>query len=246
PFGGSRAMAQLASGKADAMYHGSGRDSTEHAAPDADLAVVFDSLLSAAAILDRDGRIQRLNRAARALCCATGPDAIGGLLCEAPWWDRAPDRVAVRRSIERAIDGARREVVEVRARRADDGIRTLAVTVRPLPDTSGAETLLLVEAIDVTEQRQGEEALHAALAQQRSVLDCIMHPLVIIDASGIIQSCSRAMTRVFGYESQELIGRSVSMLMPEPHRSAHDGYLAAYRRTGQTHILDRPREFEAI
>src|SRR5690606_35948981 len=47
-------------------------------------------------------------------------------------------------------------------------------------------------------------------------------------------------------ESQELIGRSVSMLMPEPHRSAHDGYLAAYRRTGQTHILDRPREFEAI
>jgi PAS domain S-box-containing protein len=232
------------------MYHHSGSDNSgdkaEHAVPAPDLEALFDGLLSAAAILDGQGRIQRLNRAARSLCCASAPDAINGLLCEAPWWDRAADRAAVRRSIERAIADARREVVEVQARLPDDRIRTLTLTVRPLADASGAERLLIAETIDVTEQREGEAALHAALAQQRSVLDCILHPLVIIDASGIIQSCSRAMTRVFGYEPQELIGQNVSMLMPEPHRSAHDGYLAAYRRTGRTHILDRPREFEAV
>jgi PAS domain S-box-containing protein len=80
---------------------------------------------------------------------------------------------------------------------------------------------------------------HAALA---AALD----PIITIDASGIILSASRSVRRVLGWEPEELLGRNVNVLLPEPHRSAHDGYLANYRRTGRTHILNRPRRFEAL
>jgi PAS domain S-box-containing protein len=79
-----------------------------------------------------------------------------------------------------------------------------------------------------------------------SALDFALHPIITIDQRGTIQSASRAVERVFGWKPAELLGQNVSMLMPEPHRSAHDSYLSRYRETGHTTILNRPRRFEAI
>jgi PAS domain S-box-containing protein len=50
---------------------------------------------------------------------------------------------------------------------------------------------------------------------------------------------------MFGYTAAEMIGQSVNMLMPSPHREAHDGYLARYLQTGEKHIIGINRETEA-
>ncbi len=52
--------------------------------------------------------------------------------------------------------------------------------------------------------------------------------------------------RVLGWNPSELVGKNINVLMPQPHRSAHDGYLAEYLRTGVTNIMGRPREFQAV
>src|SRR5690606_3398120 len=149
-----------------------------------DLAALYESLRETVAILDRSGRVLRINAAGLALLPPGAPSPVGALLCEAPWWNSSDDRTVVRQSVERAVAEGR-EVVEACARLPGGRVRTLMLTVHPLTDTAGAGTLLIAEAADITEQREGEAALHAALAQQRSVLDCILHPLVIIDARGI-------------------------------------------------------------
>lgn len=79
----------------------------------------------------------------------------------------------------------------------------------------------------------------------KAALAAALDPVVTIDAFGIIHSASNSVQRVLGWTPAELQGKNVSILMPEPHRSGHDGYLANYHRTGQTNILNRPRRFDA-
>lgn len=78
------------------------------------------------------------------------------------------------------------------------------------------------------------------------MLAAALDPMITIDAMGTIQAASNSVFRVFGYAPEELAGKNINVLMPEPHHSAHDGYLSNYRRTGQTNILGRTREFEAV
>jgi len=79
-----------------------------------------------------------------------------------------------------------------------------------------------------------------------AILASVLDPTLTIDGRGTIQSASDSVETVFGYSPNELVGRNVSMLMPEPHHSQHDEYLAQYLRTGVTHILGQTREFEVL
>ena len=69
-------------------------------------------------------------------------------------------------------------------------------------------------------------------AHLRSILDTVPDAMVVIDEAGSIQSFSSAAERLFGWMAHEVIGRNVNLLMPSPHREAHDDYLARYYRTG--------------
>ena len=91
-----------------------------------------------------------------------------------------------------------------------------------------------------------EGAPHEALALYEAILSSTLDPIVTINARGVIQTVSDSIERVFGWTPDELIGRNVAVLMPEPHRTAHDGYLHHYRQTGKPHILNRTREFDGV
>jgi two-component system, LuxR family, sensor kinase FixL len=74
-------------------------------------------------------------------------------------------------------------------------------------------------------------------AHLRSILDTVPDALIVIDDGGVIQSFSAAAERQFGWTAAEAIGRNVSLLMPQPYRGAHDGYLERYERTGERRII---------
>ena len=97
----------------------------------------------------------------------------------------------------------------------------------------------------------GSPARDARLPQReevrlRALLAGMLDPVVTIDSAGVIQEASESVKSVFGYLPGELVGRNVRLLMPEPHHAQHDEYLARYRRTGDTNILNRTREFEVV
>ena len=74
-------------------------------------------------------------------------------------------------------------------------------------------------------------------AHLQSILDTVPEAMIVIDEEGIMRSFSAAAIRLFGWNATEAIGRNVSMLMPSPYRSEHDGYLGRYRRTGERRII---------
>ncbi|MFM7298209.1 MAG: PAS domain S-box protein, partial [Planctomycetota bacterium] len=83
-------------------------------------------------------------------------------------------------------------------------------------------------------------------ALYRALLSAVLDPTLAIDLQGTIVTASASVEKVFGYSPAELTGRNIKLLMPEPHHSQHDGYLAKYARTGETNILNRTREFEVV
>jgi two-component system sensor kinase FixL len=104
-------------------------------------------------------------------------------------------------------------------------------------DSAGVARHLSGIILDIDEQKQLEEALRTRENHFRSILDTVPDAMIVIDGHGIMQFFSTAAERQFGYSEQEAIGRNVSMLMPEPDRTRHDGYLARYHSTGERHII---------
>src|SRR5262245_26759151 len=76
----------------------------------------------------------------------------------------------------------------------------------------------------------------------RAVLNTVEEAIITIDAQVIAKDLNPAAARVFGYGPEEVIGRNVKMLMPEPYRREHDDYVSSYLRTGQAKLIGRGRE----
>jgi PAS domain S-box-containing protein len=69
-------------------------------------------------------------------------------------------------------------------------------------------------------------------ALARSAPDAIL----TIDAESVILSANPAVERIFGYEPEELLGRSLHVLIPERLRRSHDAGVQHYLATGKRNV----------
>jgi two-component system sensor kinase FixL len=115
-----------------------------------------------------------------------------------------------------------------------------------LATDGGANAFVLVAMRDIS----GRDAQERELAKEQSlfeaILDSVPNALVVIDEAGLITSFSKAAEALFGYTEAEVLGRNVSMLMPSPHREAHDGYIHRYLETGEKRIIGTGRIVEGL
>jgi two-component system sensor kinase FixL len=93
--------------------------------------------------------------------------------------------------------------------------------------------------------RADAERVTLGLAQReahlRSLLDTVPDAIVVIDEGGLIRDFSPAAERMFGWDANEVLGRKVDLLMPDPYRTAHAGYLQRYYDTGEKRIIGKGR-----
>ena len=99
---------------------------------------------------------------------------------------------------------------------------------------------------DVTDQALAKQEMEERERYLSMLIDNVIDAIIIIDGRGIIETFNHAAEQIFGYRSDEVIGRNLSMLMPEPDRSAHDGYLDHYTRRGTSRALEQNRELTAL
>jgi PAS domain S-box-containing protein len=64
----------------------------------------------------------------------------------------------------------------------------------------------------------------------RRVLDSAPDALIIIDSAGDIVFANQQVETLFGYETADLVGQKVEILLPERFRSRHIGHRQAYSR----------------
>lgn len=70
--------------------------------------------------------------------------------------------------------------------------------------------------------------------------------LIIINEQGIIEFFNPTAEKMFLYASKEVVGKNISLLMPEPHRSVHHTFIEDYLRKGVPMVIGRGREDKAM
>ncbi|HEV2471530.1 MAG TPA: PAS domain S-box protein, partial [Chthonomonadales bacterium] len=112
----------------------------------------------------------------------------------------------------------------------------------PIRDGKGALIGSVLVFRDISRRKELEQAIRDSESRLRAIVETAVDAVITIDQEGVVQSFNAAAQRIFGYSSEEVIGRNISMLMPEPYRQEHDGYLSAYLETGVAKVIGIGRE----
>lgn len=76
----------------------------------------------------------------------------------------------------------------------------------------------------------------------RTLIGTAVDGIMVIDEKGTVQVYNPACEGLFGYTPDEVLGQNVKILMPEPYRGEHDGYIGHYLSTGEKRIIGIGRE----
>ncbi len=198
------------------------------------LQAVVDTAIDGLILIEADGRIALYNTACERLFGYAADEVVGrnvSMLMPEP--DRSAHDGYIgryRATGEKRIIGIGREVM---GRRKDGTVFPFELAVG---EYSRDGKLMFVGVIhDLSKYRRSEGRL-------RKLVETAIDGMILIDARGIVKLYNPACEILFGYGPDEVLGRNISMLMPEPDRSAHDGYLRHHLETGEKRIIGVGRE----
>jgi len=79
--------------------------------------------------------------------------------------------------------------------------------------------------------------LEALQLHLKSILASVPDGMIVIDETGRILAFSRAAEQLFGYTTDEMVGKDVRCLMSGNDRTNHQNYVNKYLDTGKSHII---------
>lgn len=109
-----------------------------------------------------------------------------------------------------------------------------------LVSTVGAQLGALIR------RKQAEEALRHSEQQLRAIADTAVDAIVSADSSAAIVYFNRAAESMFGWQAEEVIGRDLTLLMPERFYPAHRQGFRRYLATNESHIIGRTVELSGV
>ncbi len=126
--------------------------------------------------------------------------------------------------------------IEKRYRRKDGTLVWVRNNVTLVPGTGGVAPFLFTIVEDITERKKEESERRYIEQRYRVMVETASDAVICIDERGAILLANPATTKVFGYDPADLIGKPLTMLMPEYLRKLHEDGFRRYSATGQRHI----------
>ncbi len=218
-----------------------GRDATERRRAEAavqeksrQIISLLESTTDAYLAVDRDWQVTYFNAEAERLLEVPRQQALGQEL-----WDVAPELASsFYKRFAQALRQQQREQFEGYYPPLQKFFET-----HLYPSAEG----LWVFFRDVTERRRNEAALRESSTRNQAVLQNILDGIVTIDGNGLITGFNQAAEQIFGYAAADVMGRSVTLLMPEPYRSQHEAFVRRYLITRDgSQALGRTREMIGV
>ncbi|MFQ5741939.1 MAG: PAS domain S-box protein, partial [Acidobacteriota bacterium] len=87
---------------------------------------------------------------------------------------------------------------------------------------------------DVTRQKQTQEELETSRARLAGLINGVDEAIISIDEDNKIILFNAGAEKTFGYKAEEVIGRSLDLLLPQRFRKAHGVHVHAFGESGET------------
>ena len=196
-----------------------------------------------AGIMDLQGYLREANDLSVNLCGYTRDQVLDRPFWDTPWWRGSEEMKArIRFAADQAASGfVFRE--ELRYWAADGRERIVDFALHPIRDRSGTIMFLHPTGIDITERKQAEAAFRESEQRLRwlaSIVESSDDAIVSKNIDGIITSWNRGAERVFGYTAEEVIGKSITIVIPQNRQDEERTILARIRQG------ERIDQFETI
>ncbi|MDX5346353.1 MAG: PAS domain S-box protein [Hymenobacteraceae bacterium] len=209
------------------------------------LKAIIDTAIDGIITIDSHGIVETMNKAAGRIFGYAPEEVIGNninMLMPEPDRSRHDEYIArYLRTGEARIIGIGREVLGLKK----DG--TKFPFLLSISEVNLKDKLIFTGIVhDITQLKKAENALRESENKINSIIQAAVDGIITIDTNGIMEMVNPSAAKLFGYTEEELLGNKINMLMPEPDRSLHDGYMEHYHQTGEKRIIGIGREVTGL
>ncbi|HTU59319.1 MAG TPA: PAS domain S-box protein, partial [Polyangiales bacterium] len=179
-------------------------------------------------MLDAEGRVASWSAAAERFSGYGGAQILGShLSCLYP--PGSLDAQALNAKLAAAARAERAEY-EAWMLRAGDARFFASVVISPVRDADGSLLGFAMLTRDITARKRAEERF-------RGFLEAAPDAVIIVDEAGKIEVVNAQTERLFGYAREELVGRTIELLIPQRFHDRHPQHRAGYGKTPRVRAM---------
>lgn len=209
--------------------------------PQVQLETVWKTVLDGLIVIDTKGVIRALNPSAEKIFQYKEAQILGSNIHELmpePYKSQHNQYLtSFLKTGEAKVIGTGREVMGMRK---DGSVFPMELGVNSM-DVDG-ETLFVGTVKDLSDRFDAQKKATEQANMLTAVLDTVLDGVITIYPDGQIATVNKAAERILQYKEEELLGRNIKMIMPEPYHSHHDSYLANYLTSGERKVIGIGRE----
>src|ERR1700674_350144 len=187
------------------------RDITERKRTDAavaELAALVASSGDAMIAKTLDSVITAWNPAAERLFGYKAEEMVGNNMLHILPPDRLPELHEV---VKRLIDGADAQRYETKRIHKDGRVLDVAITMSPICDANGTIIGTSTIARDITARKRAD----AVIVEMAAIVDSSNDAIIGQTLEGVITTWNRGAEHVYGYAAREIVGKNISLLVPD-------------------------------
>jgi PAS domain S-box-containing protein len=170
--------------------------------------------------LDRDGRVLESNRMATKMLGVEARDLLHASFTKFVTTESQDNWYLHRQAVS---SSETTQVCEIKIQSADGSLRSIRVE-----SIAAGRPRMLSSFIDLTERKQAEDAI----GQLAAIVECSDDAIVSKDLNGIIMSWNKGAEKLFGYAAEEVIGKSIMIVIP-PDRANEETRVLESIRSGK-------------
>lgn len=199
---------------------------------------ILDSISQSVIVVDLDGNVMLWNQASEEIFGYSKGEMIGR-----PLSNIYPD--FAKEKLEKDLKKLKKgEEIrgQWRSLTKNNGVIWIDLKTKALKNKEGKTVAVVATACNIQQLKEVEKELEQNKVKAQAILETTVDGIVTSDEDGKILSFNQAASDIFGYTEEEVIGKKVNMLMPEPHASEHDKHLKRYVETGEKRVIGERRE----